>query len=581
VGPNGIVLAQLDKLPGQSGRVRHGTDFKKAGNKLAAYREGPRMRLTSKHLAVAVVALCMCVGTALWAGAQGNVIKPEQLGQVNFPVSCSGEVTDKFHRAMALYHSFDWKQGKAAFEEIASVDPRCGMAYWGLAMIAADNPFGWPVTLKLPEGAEAIQKAKDLGAATPRERDYIAALEVLYTDHATVPHRQRALAYEQAMEKLAATYPNDVEATILYGLAVSANHDLNDKTFARPLKAASLLEPLFSAYPHHPAVAHYLIHSYDYPPIANKGLEAAKRYAQVAPDAAHAQHMPSHIFTRVGAWRESVASNQASIAVAKADTRYIPHGWDYMVYAYLQMADDAGADKVGADARTMGTLNDSTFGEVFGVTAIPARLALERGRWAEAAKIELHPLVSEAGWKRFPQAEAINAFARALGAARSGDVAGARRQIERLHSLQQSLSERKLAYWAEQVEIQAKVATAWALYAEGKHEEALGAMRAAADHEDQTEKHVVTPGPIMPARELLGEMLMELGRPAEALPQYEASIAKEPNRFRGLYGAGLAAERAGDLTRARGHYEKLVAISAPSAGARTELIYAKQVLSQR
>jgi hypothetical protein len=578
---NGIVLAQSDKLPGHSGRVGHATDRIKTAKKLDANREGPHMRLTPKHLAIAVVALCFSVGTALQAGAQATVTKPEQLGQVNFPVSCSSEAQAKFHRAMALYHSFDWKRGKAAFDEVASLDPRCGMAYWGLAMIAADNPFGWPVSLKLNEGAEAMQKAKEISAATPRERDYIAALVVLYNDHATVPHRQRALAYEQAMRTLATTYPDDVEATILYALAVSANHDLNDKTFARPLKAAKLLEPLFAAYPQHPAVAHYLIHSYDYPPIANRGLEAAKRYAQVAPDAAHAQHMPSHIFTRVGAWRESVASNQASIAVAKADTRYIPHGWDYMVYAYLQMADDAGADKVGAEARTMRTLNDSTFGEVFGVTAIPARLALERGRWAEAATLELHPLVSEAGWKRFPQAEAINAFARALGAARSGDAAGARKEIERLHSLQQALAERKLAYWAEQVEIQAKVATAWASYAEGKHEEALGAMRAAADHEDQTEKHVVTPGPIMPARELLGEMLMELGRPAEALPQYEASIAKEPNRFRGLYGAGLAAERAGDLTRARGHYEKLVAISAPSAGARTELIYAKQVLSQR
>ena len=363
--------------------------------------------------------------------------------------------------------------------------------------------------------------------------------------------------------KLAATYPDDVEATILYALTVSANHDLNDKTFARPLKAAGLLEPLFAAYPRHPAVAHYLIHSYDYPPIAHKGLEAAKRYAEVAPDASHAQHMPSHIFTRVGAWRESVASNQASVAAAKGDMRYIPHGWDYMVYAYLQLADDAGADKVGAEARAISALNNPYFAEAFGIAAVPARLALERGRWAEAATLELHPTVSEAGWKRFPQAEAINAFARALGAARSGDAAGARREIERLNTLQQVLTERKLAYWAEQIEIQAKVATAWALYAEGKHEEALAAMRAAADHEDQTEKHVVVPGPIMPARELLGDMLMELGQPAEALPQYEASIAKEPNRFRGLYGAGLAAERAGDQARARAHFETLVMVASP------------------
>jgi tetratricopeptide (TPR) repeat protein len=539
------------------------------------------MRRKQQYLVTVIAALSLFVGTVLQAGAHEGPTSTGQLGDVYFSVSCSGEAPAKFHRAVALYHSFDWKRGKAAFDEIASLDPRCGMAHWGLAMIAADNPFGWPVGLKLQEGAEAIQKAQEIGAATPRERDYIAALAALYQDHATVPHRQRALAYEQAMEKLAATYPDDVEAKILYGLAVSANHDLNDKTFARPLKAAALLEPLFVAYPQHPAVAHYLIHSYDYPPIARKGLEAAKRYAQIAPDAAHAHHMPSHIFTRVGAWRESVASNQASVAAAKGDTRYIPHGWDYMVYAYLQMADDAAADKVGADAWAMRALNDSTFGEVFGVAAMPARLALERGRWAEAATLTLHPIVSEDGWKRFPQAESINAFARALGAARSDDAVGARREIERLHTLHKALTERKLAYWAEQTEVQAKVATAWALRAEGKHEEALAAMRAAADHEDQTEKSPVTPGPIMPARELLGDLLLELGRPAEALPQYEASIAKEPNRFRGLYGAGLAAERAGDQTRAKGHFETLAAICAQSEGTRPELARVRQVLAQR
>lgn len=291
--------------------------------------------------------------------------------------------------------------------------------------------------------------------------------------------------------------------------------------------------------------------------------------------------MPAHIFTRVGAWRESVVSNQASVAAAKGDMRYIPHGWDYMVYASLQMADDAGAEKVGAEIQAIRTLNNPSFSEVFVAAAILARLALERGHWAEAATLTLYPAVSEADWKRFPQAEAINAFARALGAARSGDAAGARREIERLHALQKVLSARKLAYWVEQVELQAQVATAWALHAEGKNEKALTAMRAAADHEDTTEKHAITPGPIMPARELLGDLLMELGRPADALAQYETSIAKEPNRFRGLYGTGLAAERAGARARARGYFEKLAAICAQSDSTRPELAHAKQVLSQR
>jgi hypothetical protein len=515
------------------------------------------------------------------SGAHEGTTSAGQLGDVHFSVSCSSEAQANFHRAMALYHSFDWPRGKAAFDEIEGLDPRCGMAYWGQAMIAANNPFGWPILLKLQDGAEAIQKAQEVGAPTPRERDYIAALAALYTDHATVPHRQRALAYEQAMEKLAATYPDDVEAKILSALVISANHDLNDKTFARPLKAAALLEPLFVIYPQHPGVAHYLIHSYDYPPIAAKGLEAAKRYASIAPDASHAHHMPSHIFTRVGFWRESVASNQASVAAAKGDALYTLHGWDYMVYAYLQMAEDARAEQVRAEALAFSALNNANFGALFGAAAIPARLALERGRWADAATLALPANVAAEDWKRAPQAEAINAFARALGAARSGNAAGARQEIARLQTLQQVLTERKLAYWAEQVEVQAQVASAWALHAEGKHEEALAAMRAAADHEDQTEKHAVTPGPIMPARELLGDLLLELGRPAEALPQYDASIAKEPNRFRGLYGAGLAAERAGDRARARGYFEKLTALCAASDGTRPELVQARQLLAQR
>jgi tetratricopeptide (TPR) repeat protein len=252
-----------------------------------------------------------------------------------------------------------------------------------------------------------------------------------------------------------------------------------------------------------------------------------------------------------------------------------------MVYAYLQLADDAGADQIGAETQDFRKLDNPGFAEAFGAAAIPARLALERGRWAEAAKLELHPAIAEDDWKRFPQAESINAFARALGAARSGDAAGARLQIERLRGLQKTLGERKLTYWAEQTDIQAKIATAWALHAEGKPEEALAAMRTAADHADQTEKHVVVPGPIMPARELLGDLLLELGRPAEALPQYEASIAREPNRFRGLYGAGLAAERAGNRAQAKTHFEALVAICGQSDSPRPELVQARQALAQR
>lgn len=528
--------------------------------------------LTSKSMILSISLAGLLAACAIEQRAPDR----EQLGDVRFEVSCSPDAQLKFRRAMALYHSFDWGRGRAAFTEIAQSDPRCGMAYWGLAMIASDNPFAWPVSLKLKEGSDAIQKAREIGAGTPRERDYIEALTLLYKDPSVTPHRARAIAYEQAMEKLTARYPDDVEAKILYALSLSANHDLNDKTFARPLKAARLLDPLFKSYPNHPGVAHYLIHSYDYPPIADKGLDAAKRYAKVAPDAAHAQHMPSHIFTRVGYWRESIAANKGSEQAAKGEAASTTHARDYMTYAYLQLADDALAEKVWADASKLSTVKNPNLAVTFGYAAMPARLALERGRWTDAAKLELPETISEADWKRFPQSESVLVFARAIGAARSGDPAAARRHIERLNQLREALMARKLGYWAEQTEVQAKVATAWALYAEGKHAEALVQMRAAAAHEDNTEKHVVTPGPILPARELLGDMLMELKMPKEALKEYEASMAKERNRFRSLHGAALAAERAGDRKRARTYDEKLGAMCAQSSGPRAELVRARQ-----
>ena len=523
------------------------------------------------------VLACMLAATG-FVHAHGNNVK-EQLGTVQFPVSCSAQAQKKFHRAMALYHSFDWGRGKAAFEEIARIDPKCGMAHWGRAMVAADNPFAWPVSLKLQDGAEAIAKAKEVSAGTQRERDYIDALALLYQDAANTPHRPRAIAYEQAMEKVASNHPRDIEAKILYALAVSANHDLNDKKYGRPLKAAALLEPLFKSRSRHPGVAHYLIHSYDYPPIAQKGLAAAKRYSKVAADAAHAQHMPSHIFTRVGFWRESVAANKASAAADTAVKVQTPHAWDYMVYAYLQLGEDSAAEQIWQEARSVKRLEQPAFHQAFGLAAIPSRLTLERGRWAEAAKLERPANVADEDWSRYPHAESLLVFARGLGAARSGDATAAREEIERLRALHTTLTDRKLGYWAEQSEIQAAIVNAWALRAEGKNDEALAAMRAATDREDSSEKHVVVPGPMIPARELLGDLLMELNRPAEALAQYESSIGKEPNRFRGLYGAALAAERSGDRARARVHYEKLASITARTQTKRPELMRLREQLA--
>lgn len=535
------------------------------------------MNASRFFLSAAVTAML----TACATDDQGHGHGTEALGEVRFQTSCSAEAQQQFHRAMALYHSFDWNRGKEAFEQVARTDPQCGMAHWGLAMIASDNPFAWPVSLRLKEGAAAIAKARQIGAGTQRERDYIAALAQLYDSHESTPHRARALAYEEAMEKVTVRYPDDMEARILYALSLSANHDLSDKKFVRPLKAAGLLEPLFKSHPNHPGVAHYLIHSYDYPPIADKGLVSARRYARIAPDAAHAQHMPSHIFTRVGYWRESIAANKGSEQAAKGALAATTHARDYMTYAYLQLAEDKLAEQLWAESEKTTAAKNANLAVAFGMAAMPARLALERGHWNDAARITLHTAISEADWKRFPQAESVQVYARALGAARAGDAAAARRHIARLNELRSTLQVRKLGYWAEQTEVQIKVASAWALRAEGKNAEALAQMRAAADHEDQTEKHVVTPGPIMPARELLGDMLMELGQPAEALKAYEASMVKEPNRFRGLYGAALAAEQSGDRTRARGYYEKLASMCAQSQGTRAELTRTRQLVSRR
>jgi tetratricopeptide (TPR) repeat protein len=399
-----------------------------------------------------------------------------------------------------------------------------------------------------------------------------------------VDHRTRALAYERAMERIATRYPADREAAVFYALALNITLDPNDKTYANQLKAAAILEKVFAEQPDHPGVAHYLIHSYDFPPIAAKGLPAAKRYASIAPSAPHALHMPSHIFTRVGSWQESIETNRAS-ARAAADTLAAGgsqsglrsyeglHAYDYMMYGYLQLGRDREAralvDEVGATRK----LNVDHFAGAFALAAIPARYALERGQWAEASA--LSPTPADLAWNRFPQAESIVWFARGLGAARSGNAARARQDLARIEALRDAMTAAKSLYWAHQSEVQRLAVAAWIARAEGRKDEALSLMRASADAEDATEKHPVTPGAIKPARELLGEMLIELGRPADALKEFEASHLVEPNRFQGLYGAARAAELAGDRAKARTYYARLLALGQGADGDRPELERAK------
>ena len=519
--------------------------------------------------------LTLAVLLALGGGAAAA---QDKVGTVHFPTSCSAPVQGEFERAVAMLHSFWFSASTAAFAAVAQSDPGCAMAHWGVAMNLLGNPFGWPPSPKaLADGWAAVERAKAAGAKTQRERDYIAAIETFYKDADTVEHRTRALAYRQAMEQLAARYPDDREAAVFYALALNATALPTDKTYADQLRAAGILEKVFAAEPQHPGVAHYLIHSYDYPPIAEKGLTAARRYASIAPAAPHALHMPSHIFTRRGYWGESIEANRASISAISSHFDQL-HALDYLAYAYLQTAQDGAAKRVVDQVSELPKVNVEHFVTGFALATIPSRYALERGRWSEAAGLALFG--KEFPWGRFPQSEAQLVFARALGAARSGDVAATRRDIDRLAALRDALAAAKVGYWAEQVDIQRAVASAWMARAEGKKDEALALLRAAADREGATEKHPVTPGPLAPARELLAEMLLEAGEPGQALQEFEASMRVEPNRFRGLAGAARAANLAGDRTKARAYYSELLALGEKADAERPELREARAFLGK-
>jgi hypothetical protein len=483
----------------------------------------------------------------------------ETLGKVHFETSCTPDAAAAFDRAMLFQHSFWYRASQRSFEAALKADPGCAIAYWGIALSLLWNPHAAPPARNLAEGAAAIAKGKEVGARTERERDYLDALSAMYADYDKVDHRTRVLNYVKAMEQLAAKYPTDDEAQIHYALALNVGASPADKTYANQLKGAAILEKIWARQPDHPGIAHYLIHLYDTPALAEKGLAAARRYAKVAPDAPHALHMPSHIFTRVGYWQESIESNAASARAAKADREASDqlHAMDYEVYAYLQLGQDARAKAVIDEMQTVKGFSETFQAGPFALAASPARYAVERGAWKEAAVLEVRP-------NPLPHIPAITWFAKALGAARSGDTAQAEAAIARLVVLRDELRERKDAYWSEQVDIQAQVATAWLLFATGRKDEALAKMSAAADAEDKTEKSPVTPGPLAPARELYGAMLLEQGKAADALTAFEATLRKEPNRLNALLGAAAAASAAGDNAKA-GQYFAAAAHQASDA----------------
>ncbi len=546
---------------------------------------------TTKPIAMALAVLATVAGSAAAIGDDQPLpgMAPERLGEVNFPVSCNARAQTEFNRAMALFHSFWFGPAKKSFARVLEHDPACGMAHWGIAIMSMGNPFTWasnPAAAKA--GAPAAAEALRVGARSQRERDYITALSALFKDWETTEFRPRALAFEQAMERLTRKYPKDEEARILYALALNVTALPSDKAATKQLAAAAVLEPLFKKHPRHPGVAHYLIHTYDYAELAGRGLPAARAYGTIAPSVPHALHMPSHIFSRVGLWPEMVEGNRASYLAAKAEldegTLGIGaydalHAMDYMVFGHLQQAQDKAAKALVDEAGAIRKVNVENFPAAYAFAAIPARFALERGDWRQAAGLKLTP--AELAWHKFPQSEAILVFARGLGAARIGELDAARRDVERLEALKATLTATKNAYWAGQTDFQIQTVNAWIALAEKRNELAVQLMRAAAEAEEASDKHPVTPGNVVPSRELLGEMHLALGQPAQALLEFERSLVRDPNRFRGIHGAARAAEASGNAGAAAKYYLKLLAMSAARDAERPELVQADAYLARR
>jgi tetratricopeptide (TPR) repeat protein len=530
---------------------------------------------TTRLLVAVAAASCVVSGAAR---AHETEEGKGQLGKVAFANSCDAKVQGDLQRAVAMLHSFWFSAGERAFRRVLEADPNCGIATFGIAAILMNNPLaGQGASPKAAEqAAAAIEQGRRVGAKTERERDYIEAVAAYYADFANKPERVRQAARSQAFEALAAKYPQDDEAQIFSALYVAGTQSQADQTYAAYLKAAAVLEKQFLKYPDHPGVAHYLIHSYDAPPIASKGLDAARRYSKIAPDAPHALHMPSHIFTRVGAWEDSVTLNRrsADVAVKDADGVSAFHAADYMVYAQLQLGRDRAARRVMDEFKSADGAKLPVFAGPYAAVAMPARLALERGDWAAAASLAPQNTA-------FAHCEAITSFTRALGAARLGNAAWAEQDAQKLEAQHKALVEAKNNYWATEVEVQRIAAAAWIAKVKGQNDDALRLMRAAADMEDRSEKHIVTPGRVVPARELLGEMLLELGQPAAALKEFEQSQLREPNRLRGYAGAAAAADAAGERDKARQHYAKLVELTRGADSTLPEVSRAKTYLASR
>ena len=510
------------------------------------------------------------------------------LGTVSLSTSCSAPAQQLISRGAAMLHSFGYEEARLTFMEAAKADPACGMAHWGVARTWYHPIWAPPSADELKQGAAALDLALAAGAKTARERDYISSLAAFYKDWQTVDHTTRAKAYEQALAQLSKQYPADDEAAIFHGLQLVAVGylDPSDKTYKWQKEGAAVLNQLLPKHRNHPGVAHYIIHSVDYPASAELGLSAARAYAKIAPDSSHAQHMPSHIFTRLGLWDDSIVSNTAAARSAIAQAQRLHggggafdqlHAMDYMVYAYLQQGKDKSAKKLAAELSAIDRLDESQFAAAYALAAIPARLALERHDWKAAAGLGVQPAWFP--WNRFPNTVALVYYAKGVGAALAGDVAAARSAAEQIGAIRQSLPATRDYDWAGSIGAQLEAVRALIAYAEGRQDEGLRLLAVAADHEDAVDKHPVTPGSLLPVREILADLLFENGSAPEALKQYAAVLKLAPRRFNATAGAARAAAKAGDSTHARAHALQLLEIAKDAETPRPELAWARTYLS--
>jgi tetratricopeptide (TPR) repeat protein len=511
----------------------------------------------------------------------------KQFGTITFDVSCSESVKHDFNLAVALLHSFEYDEAEKVFAKIINMEPGCAMAYWGVAMCNF-HPLWAPSTpSELEKGAKAVKIARSLGDISKRETGYIEAIATYFTDWDSVSDHIRCSRFEKAMETLYINFPQDKEAAIFYALALDAAADPADKSYINQRKAGTILNAIYPGEPDHPGLVHYIIHTYDYPGLAELALPAARKYASIAPSSAHAQHMPSHIFTRLGLWDESIHSNLNSTASAKcyAENAALKghwdeelHGMDYLEYAYLQKGDVRLAKE---QMDYLGTINEVyplNFKVAYAFAAIPSRYLLENKIWNDAARLQIHP--ASFPWNKFPWQEAIIHFTRVLGLVHTGNIDLANVELKELTLIYDTLEKEQDLYKANQVDIQIKASEAWILFAKGENNKALALMASAADMEDATEKNPVTPGEVIPARELLGDMLIQMNYCTKALEAYQEDLKRHPNRFNGLYGAGLSAEKSGDAGKARSYYQQLLAISIPNSP-RIELKLARLFLKKQ